>query len=173
MKTKNEYQTDHKPLKYLFSPDEEIPKTSSAIITRWAKALMGFDYELKHTPREQIPGADALRRMDFDVDEFDNGRVFFAINNVHFAQSDLVTQAEIKTKNGTNRLFQDIMKRIKCGQLETMLRRGKRFPTTEKCTAYTQWNHLQRSCSFHSSQITTYDTWFWQKLMRHLQGKCN
>ena len=40
-------QTDHKPLKYLFAPDEEIPKTASARITRWAIALMGFDFELK------------------------------------------------------------------------------------------------------------------------------
>ena len=48
-------QTDHKPLKYLFAPEEEIPKTASARITRWAIALMGFDYELKYTPGEQIP----------------------------------------------------------------------------------------------------------------------
>ena len=45
-------QNDHKPLKYLFAPDEEIPKTE---ITRWAIALMGFDYEFKYTPGEQIP----------------------------------------------------------------------------------------------------------------------
>ena len=52
--------TNHK---YLFVPDEEIPKTASAGITRWAVALMGFDYELKYTPGEQIPHADALSRM--------------------------------------------------------------------------------------------------------------
>ena len=108
-------QTDHKPLKYLFAPDEEIPKTASARITRWAIALMGFDYELKYTPGEQIPHADALSRMDFDEDESDNDRVCFPIHNIYFAQSDLVTQAEIKTELGTNRLFQDIMKRIKSG----------------------------------------------------------
>ena len=106
-------QTDHKPLKYLFAPDEEIPKTASARITRWAIAQMGFDYELKYTPREQIPHADALSRMDFDEDESNNDRVCFAINNIHFAQSDLVAKAEIKTELGTNRLFQDIMKQIK------------------------------------------------------------
>ena len=108
-------QTDHKPLKYLFAPDEEIPKTPSTRITRWAIALMGFDYELKYTPGEQIPDADALSRMDFDEDESDNDRVCFAINNIYFAQSDLVTQAEIKTELGTNRLFQDIMERVKSG----------------------------------------------------------
>ena len=51
----------------------------------------------------------------------------FAINNIYFAQIDLVTQAEIRTELGTNRLFQDIMKRIKKRQLETMFRSGKRI----------------------------------------------
>ena len=53
--------------------------------------------------------------MYFDEDETDNDRVCFAINNIHFTQSDLVTQAEIKTELGTNRLFQDIMKQIESG----------------------------------------------------------
>ena len=48
-------QTDHKPLKYLIAPDEEIPKTASARTTRWAIALLGFDYELKYTPGEHTP----------------------------------------------------------------------------------------------------------------------
>ena len=43
-------QTDHKPLKNLFAPDEETPKTASARITRWAIALMGFDFEFKYIP---------------------------------------------------------------------------------------------------------------------------
>ena len=75
-------QTDHKLLKYLFAPDEEIPKTASARITRCAIAVMGFDYELKYTPGEQISHADVLSRMYFDEDESDNDRVCFAINNV-------------------------------------------------------------------------------------------
>ena len=106
-------QTDHKPLKYLFAPDEEIPKKASNRITRWAIALMGFDYELKYTPREQIPHADALSRIYFNVDESDNDWGYPAIKNIYFAQSELVTQAEIKTEFWTNKLFQDIMKGIK------------------------------------------------------------
>ena len=105
--------TDHKPLKYHSAQDKEIPETASVRITRWAIALMGFDYELKYTPGEQIPHADALSRMDFDEDESDNDRVCFAINNIYFAQNDLVIQSKIKTELGTNRLFQDIMKGIK------------------------------------------------------------
>ena len=119
-------QTDHQPLKYLFAPDEEIPKTASARITRWAIALMGFDFELKYTPEKQIPHADVLSRVDFDEDESDNDRVCFAIN-IYFAQTDLVTQAEIKTELGTNRLFQDIMKRIKSRNWKQCFEAGKGF----------------------------------------------
>ena len=68
-------QTDHKPLKYLFAPDDEIPKTASARITRWVITLMGFDYELKYTAGEQIPHADVFSKMDFDEDDSDNDRV--------------------------------------------------------------------------------------------------
>ena len=76
---------------------------------------MGFDYELKYTPGEEIPHSDALSRMDFDEDESDNDRVCFAINNIYFAQSDLV------------RLFQDIMKRIKSGKLKQCSEEEKGF----------------------------------------------
>ena len=107
-------QTDHKPLKYLFAPDEEIPETASARITRWAIALMGFGFEMKYTAGEQIPHADALTRLDLDND-VDNDRVCFALDNIYFVQSDLVTQSDIKTELGSNRLFQDVIKRIKTG----------------------------------------------------------
>ena len=108
-------QTDHKPLKYLFAPDEEIRKTASARITRWAIALMGFYYELKYTPGEQIPHADDLSRMVFDETESDNDRVCFTIKNICFSHCDLVTKAETKNEVGSNTLFQDIIKRIKIG----------------------------------------------------------
>ena len=119
-------QTDHKPLKYLFAPDE-IPDTASARITKWAIAPINFDFEIKYTPGEQIPHADALSRLDFDEDESDNDRVCFAINKIYFAQGDLVTQAEIKTDLGTNRLLQDIMNRIKNGNLKQCSEAVKRF----------------------------------------------
>ena len=63
-------------------------KLLSAGIPRWAIALLGFDFELKYMPGEQIPHADALSKLEFDDDEFDKNRVCFAINNAYFAQSD-------------------------------------------------------------------------------------
>ena len=102
-------QTDLKPLKYLFAPNEEIPKKASARITRWAIALMGFNFELKYTPGEQIPHADALSKPDFEDDD-DNDRDCFALDNIYFVQSDLVIQSDIKTELGLIRLFQDVIK---------------------------------------------------------------
>ena len=119
-------QTDHKLLKYLFAPGEEIAKTASARITRWALALMGFDFELKYTPGEQIPHADALSRLDFDDDD-DNDRVCFALENIYFVESDLVTQSDIKTELGSNRLFQDVIKRIKSGIWKQCSEGGERI----------------------------------------------
>ena len=73
-------QTDHRPLKYLFAPDKEIPITASARITRWAISLMGFDFGLKYTPGEQISHVDALSRLGFD--DNDNDWVCFDLDNI-------------------------------------------------------------------------------------------
>ena len=116
---------------------------------------MGFDYELKYTPGEHIPHADALSRMDFDKDESENDRVCFAINNIYFAQNDLVTKAAIKTELGTNRLFQDIMKRIKSGNWKQGSEAEKGFEKQKDVVP------------FHPN----YDTWFCQKNMRHIPGR--
>ena len=77
-------------------------------------ALMGFDFELKYTPGEQIPHADALNQLKFDDDD-DKDRVCFALDHIYFVQSDLVTQSNIKTELGSNRLFQNVIKRTKSG----------------------------------------------------------
>ena len=55
--------------------------------------------------------------MGFNKIESDSNRLYFAVNNF-FPQSVLVTRAEIKTDFGTNRFFQDKMKRIKSGHWE-------------------------------------------------------
>ena len=87
---------------------------------------MGFDFELKYTAGKQIPHADALRRLDFDNDD-DNDRVCFALDYIYFVQSNLVTQSDIKTQLGLNRLFQDVIKRIKSGIWKQCSEAGKGF----------------------------------------------
>ena len=107
--------------------DEEIPKTASARVTRWKIALIGFDYELKHTRGEQIPPCRCFEQNGFDEHKSNNDRVCFAVNNIYFAQRNLVTQAVIKTELGINRLFLDLMTRIKSGNLKQYSEPGRGF----------------------------------------------
>ena len=161
-------RTDHKPLKYLFAPDEEIPKAASDIITRWATSLMVFDHELKYTPGEQIPHADAFSRMEFDEDESDKDRVCFTINNIYFAQSDLATQAEIKTELGTNKIVQNIMKQIKSGNSKQCSEAEKGFEQQKRSLTMHNEIIFRRVVSFIHPN---YDTWFRQKRMKHIPGR--
>ena len=142
-------KTDIKPLKYLFTPDEKIPKTASARITGWAKVLMGIYFKLKNTPREEMPHADVLSRPDFDDDD-DNSRVCLDLENIYFLQSDLLTLSDIRTDAGSIRLFQNVIERKKAAignKAQT-----SRSQTTERRFNYPQRSHLSRCCDFHSTQ---------------------
>ena len=44
----------------------------------------------------------------------------------------------------------------KKGHLETVLRSGETIWTTERRLEHSQWNHLSRTCAFHSTQIKTH-----------------
>ena len=74
----------------------------------------GISIRIEIYTRRTVPHADALIRLDFDDDD-DNDRVCFALDNIYFVQSDPVTQSRIKTEMRLNRLFQDVIKRIKSG----------------------------------------------------------
>ena len=131
---------------------------------------MGFDYELKYIPGEKIPHADALSRMDFDKDESDNDQVCFAINNIYFAQRDLVTQSEIKTEIGKNRLFQDIIKRIKSGNWKQFLEAEKGFEQHKDHLTYTMESFSEvLFLSFHPN----YDAWFCKSKRDTTWEECN
>ena len=91
----------------------ELPKTALNRITRLAIAWMGFNYELKFSPGEQMP--HALSRTDFHEDESDDDRACCTFNKIYLNITELVSQEEIRTGLGTNILFQDIAKRIRSG----------------------------------------------------------
>ena len=90
-------QPDHRPLKNLFAPDEEISKTSSTRITRWAIVLRGVNFRLKYFPGGPIPHADGLSGLAFG-DENDNDCVCFALYGIYFVQSELVNQSNLRNE---------------------------------------------------------------------------
>ena len=106
--------------------------------------------------------------MDFDENESDNDQVCFPINNIYFAQSDLVTQAEIKTELGPNILFQIIMKRIKSGHWKQRSEAEKGFEQPkDSLTINNETFSEVLFLSFHPNYVTR----FWQKRMRHIPGR--
>ena len=121
----------------------------------WAIALMDCDFELKYTPGEQIPHATASKRTYLDTDNSNNDWVCFAIFSTYLIQNNLVIQAEFKTEPGTNRLLQDIKKRIKSGNWEHRSEAEQWFKQQKRCTDYTKVTHLLRCCSILSAQTTT------------------
>ena len=58
-------QSDHEPLKYIFSPPKGLPKTISARLTRWALRLSAYDFDIEFVAGRHLKDADALSRMEF------------------------------------------------------------------------------------------------------------
>ena len=89
---------------------------------------IGLWLVLKYIPEKQKTHAVAFSRMEFADDESNNVRVCFAIINFYIAQSDLVTQAKMKSDLGLNRnrIVQDKMKkRSKSGNWRNVQKRKK------------------------------------------------
>ena len=95
-----------------------------------------------------------LCRLDFDDDD-DNDRFCFALDNVDFVQSNLVTQSDIKTELRLNRFFQGVIKHIKRGILKQCSEADKGFEQQKVALTFQNWNHLL-NCAFHSTQTKTH-----------------
>ena len=53
-------QSDHKPLKYLFSQTRAVPTMASACIQHWALMLGAYHYSVDYKPGKELGNADML-----------------------------------------------------------------------------------------------------------------
>ena len=113
----------------------------------------GIRLRIKIYNRGADPPRYALSRPDFDGDD-DNDRVCFALDNIYIVQSDMVTQSDIRTEWGSNRLFQNVIKIIKSGYCK-QCSDAERFRTTEGRLRYPQPSNISGSNVFHSIQTKT------------------
>ena len=60
--------TDHESLKHIFSPSASVNRSTSSMLQRWAVALSGYNYSIKHQPGSKIPHADFLSRYSFQAE---------------------------------------------------------------------------------------------------------
>ncbi|PAA65473.1 hypothetical protein BOX15_Mlig032217g3 [Macrostomum lignano] len=93
-------QTDHEPLKYIFNPSKNLPKTVSARLMRWALRLSAFDYVVEYVPGRLMADADALSRLSFAEQDAQN-------DLIHQLESEVVTEGALVTlqelREGTRR----------------------------------------------------------------------
>jgi hypothetical protein len=54
--------TDHEALKFIYSPDKSLAKSSAAMVQRWSVALSAYSYDIQHRHANKIPHADYLSR---------------------------------------------------------------------------------------------------------------
>ena len=59
-------ETDHKPLIYIFSPNNSVRTDTSSRLMRFALKMMHFDYEIKYVPGIKNVVADELSRSCID-----------------------------------------------------------------------------------------------------------
>lgn len=56
-------KTDHKPLVYIFGPNQEIPLTIASRLQRWAYFLSHFTYKIEYVNTKKNGNCDALSRL--------------------------------------------------------------------------------------------------------------
>ena len=56
-------QTDQKPLLAIFGSRKGIPVHTANRLQRWATTLLGYDFELKYRPSENMGQADGISRL--------------------------------------------------------------------------------------------------------------
>ena len=104
----------------------------------------------EHT--QKIAHADAGSRTDFDKDDKDINRKCSLINNLYLAQTDIVTQTRSELKKEQGHSIPAYNGKNTMWKSDTRITSGKRIQTNEQVVDWTQWVHLQRSCSRHSNQ---------------------
>ena len=103
---------DHQPLEFIFNPNRELPKVTSARILRWAIQLMAFDYEIRYIKGENMPHVDAMSRMQF-ADETDECGNTKDESFIHCNETDIISIQEIKEETDNDRILSTIKKRIR------------------------------------------------------------
>ena len=91
---KFKFESDHRPLEFVFPPKKELPKIVSARITRWAVSLKAFEYETKHKKGSSIPHADAMSRLKFDRDD---ASAIWSVSHVQILKNSVLTLRSINS----------------------------------------------------------------------------
>jgi hypothetical protein len=89
-------QSDHKPLKFLFSENRQVPIMASSRIQRWALILGAYNYQISHKPGHLISNADALSRLPLTDTSDPSSTPEELTHLIHQLSESIVTANQIK-----------------------------------------------------------------------------
>ena len=112
MGKKFQLRSDHRPLEFMFNPQRELPKVTSARLMRWAIQLSAFDYDIQYVKGESIPHADALSRLDFADDQTDGVDACGDTSFVHWTETDVVSIKELQQETKRDALLSSVATRV-------------------------------------------------------------
>ena len=93
-------RSDHKPLKYLFSPIQAVPTMASARIQRWALMLGAYHYTVEYQPGKELGHADMLSRLPLPEAPSDVPLPVKVVQLMECLQSAPVSARQIKVWTG-------------------------------------------------------------------------
>ena len=108
---------DHKPLEFIFHPNREIPKITTARLARWTILLAAFDYEIMYVKGDSIPHVDALSRLNFvEGDElnieYEDGHEL-GESVVQWTETDVLSLERLRWATSNDSILAKIMIRIR------------------------------------------------------------
>ena len=103
-------RSDHQPLEFIFHPQRELPKVTSARIMRWALQLSAYEYDILYVKGESIPHVDALSRLNFS-DDAKEGKGYQE-SFVHWAETDVISMEELRRETSRDSVLSGILRRV-------------------------------------------------------------
>ena len=116
-------ESDHKPLIYIFAPDNAMKNDISPRLMNFAIKLMRFDFTIRHIKGEMNVVADALSRVLIDMSEIDHD---MNIGEVNFAEPCVEVDLLRKETLG-DRFLCDLKERILEGRWNSLSAKEKPF----------------------------------------------
>ena len=111
-------ETDHKPLVYIFGPDQAVKSDISPRLMKFSIKMMHYDYVIQHIKGEKNIVADTLSRVDC----YDETKV----PAIHFSEP-CIPLAELREETKADRYLEELTHRITSGRWGNVTRWERPF----------------------------------------------
>lgn len=103
-------ESDHQPLREIFSDKKNLPSVTSSRLQRWAIFLSSYNYIIRYKKGSKMCHADALSRLPLAEEiegEEDSINIFNILDDIPINMDDV--RKELKRDNELSRIYQFVM----------------------------------------------------------------